>query len=133
VCTLIRKVRIYFVFRFVYCSQRRCWSIEIFCMFCHFCNVFAILSEATMSYCFHRGMLLLFFDNLGTVLPRLSIKLTTVVTIPIGVKLTQHLHSLLLVLMTQSLMPFLRQICHGSKISRLTLTVFIFDHQRLVW
>ena len=106
--TLIRKVRNYFVFIFENCSKRR-WYFEIFCMFCHFRNIFATLSETRMSCFFHDGILLLLFDNLVTVPTRLSIRLTTVATIPNTVQQNPCNDLPPLLLMVQSLMPFSRK------------------------
>jgi len=54
--------------------------LACFATFEHFS--YCMLSETRMSYFCHNGMLLPLFDNLGTVPPRLSIKLTTVATTP---------------------------------------------------
>jgi len=42
---------------------------------------FSLLSEATVSNFFHNGVLLLWFDNLRTAPPKLSIKLNAVATL----------------------------------------------------
>jgi len=43
---------------------------------------FSLLSEITMLYFYQYGILFLLFDNVRTVPTRLSIKLTTIATIP---------------------------------------------------
>ena len=80
-----------------------------------------------MGYCF------LLCDNLRTAPPRLSIKLTSVATIPCTVHYVSKTHADLppLLLMTQSLMPFLRQTCHGSTVGR--STAFPFGNKLFVW